>query len=767
MEKAVKIHPFGQVTHQEFNNFGLFPRESLDHIVLDGIEPGRAYTGFGVAQAGPFEILIGNGRLFNQGKVFFRATDGGYSINLSEHLPQVTRRIVSVVVWGQEIDTQQAPRSFVTNVETETVEPDDVATESWRVAQISVVSGTENSDPAAPAVDANVVRVANIVLTPAGIESITMVAASRLPSVRGNTVDIAELKGWRNLFGQRLDTLGTDLAGLADRQRGLARADDVQELLSVVALMNARMAEPVDAVGFGAYDFVAPEIDADTEHPDYLCRFEQGLRFPSAQERVAQLALANPTDERIKVQSNFVLPAFTETARVVVDGEGGEISLSQYAHQTDVEIVEKTVTRKKLQYGPIFYKSTSNVWTRTAVYDPVARTLYKPGEGNTYLILESNVQNPNRMDDRAGQLFINNKLQQVWEAEVEETYWERIPVITTLSGSICGQTFLCSQDGLLTSVELNVTRKGATGNVHMLVCDVNDVGRPAYDQVIARTMLEPAQLALGWTKFPVPPTLLEKGKRYGIILVTTGQHFIRTVENNKYGEGTMFISVDGAWAQGSLTTDFAMKLNFAQFATPRIEVPLEPLELENGIAQAEILTEMIRPAGTELVYEVKGPTDVWRTLGANGDYAFTGLPSLTQFRAVFIGTTDLMPVLGLGPRSQVITSRPRTDMAFVSRTETVDSPIAEVEVRMLVTNWDDNRHDYDIKVLTGGAFSTEHTIDLSSVHMRRADGAYEVRAVIGLSAPATDFKILIEADTNTALDVPCVEWATWQARDSA
>jgi len=83
MERKVNIQDWQKVTVEDFNNFGLFPRASFDHIVADTLIPGMAYTGFTTVQNAPAVVTVGNGRLFHAGLVFYNDSEGGASLDLA------------------------------------------------------------------------------------------------------------------------------------------------------------------------------------------------------------------------------------------------------------------------------------------------------------------------------------------------------------------------------------------------------------------------------------------------------------------------------------------------------------------------------------------------------------------------------------------------------------------------------------------------------------------------------------------------------------
>src|SRR5262245_48663302 len=221
MERKVNIQDWQKVTQEDFDDFGQFPRESIDHVVGDFLIPDMAFTGFPVVQSATARVTVGAGRLMAAGLVYFNADEGGVELDLLAMLPAVTRKIIAVVVWGQAIDTQTEPRTFLTDRRTRATVARVVSTVNARHANINLVAGVEAPDPQRPAIASNVLPVAWILCDPTGIVSIT--AEERAPSLREADTRLNENDAWRTRVGTRLDTLGSDIAALALRLDGTAR----------------------------------------------------------------------------------------------------------------------------------------------------------------------------------------------------------------------------------------------------------------------------------------------------------------------------------------------------------------------------------------------------------------------------------------------------------------------------------------------------------------------------------------------------------------
>lgn len=745
MERRVIIHPSQQVTDGDLNNIGEFARASLDHAVHDGIEPGRKFWGFPVTVTGPLEITVGEGRYYSQGKVFFRNDDGGVVINLADYIPVVTKRIVTVVVWGNQTETAVEPRTFLIDAETGQTEAEAVATESRRFAEVNVVPGTENANPQPAPLDMNVIAVAYVTLTPAGVESVQMVESNRLVSTAQNRQAIAGLEAWRDQAGTRLDTLDTELSGLASRLRGTARREEIFELGADIARVKERLDMSDDLSSYGA-DHYLDLSETDTEHPDYLAKTEEGARFAHAQERIANINLINPLEERLSRTGDFAIPAFTPVPRIVISGRDGEVPISQYPVNV-ASMKQMTRTRTRLRYGPVMTVCTNGDWWKTGRYDPVAGTFSRGGE--TFQVLGTDY---GRMEHPLGYHLI--RVQQVWQDTVKEAYWEAVVTTETISGSLVGETWLNAQDGWVTHVDLFFTQVAASGDVRVVICETTN-GAPDLSRVLAQVSVPQENLRRypTATNVPIGPVYVTKGRRYATVLITQGAHVVATVQGNKYAQGQLFYSGDGgAWFMGDATRDLSMVIYYAAFSATRAEVQIEPFQLENGIGSVDILAESFIPDGCELIWQVQ-IDGVWRSLTFGDPNALNGLPALVNARVVFVGTTDLMPCLTFGSASTVTTWRCRTDFKHVSKTRTmpVGVLVDDVEVRLRLEGWDGNRHDCNCDLLTGAGYATPIAPVAYEDRPTEDPNAIERRFFFEPSPAIDSYKIRISGNTDNPL----------------
>lgn len=739
-ERLVIISQDQQLTDEDLTNIGKYAQGSLDHVVNDGIEPGRKFTGFAAVASGAAQVTVGAGRLYQGGEVFFRDDDGGVVLDLLTLLPSVTEKIVAIAVWGQTIQTNTVPRTFLVDIDTEQTEARATATEVRRFANVNSVNGVESADPVAPALDSNVLAVAYVRLNPSGVVSITPVDLNRLVSTRQVADRVTGLESWRDRAGTRLDTLDSTVAGIQGQLSRVAPANLVFEIARDTARLKELSELPETYSSYDA-DRYLTAAKSDTLNVNFLAKVEEGIHFPPAAQYGAQVDLLNPIEPLVSRQNNMVMPAYTEVIREKIVGKDSELSMAQFQYQT-IETVLKDVARTRIRYGTSQTVCTNAAWWRSGTYDVVTNIFRRAGE--TWAVAAGDI----------GKTSINHqwiRVTQFFYDTYNETYWEATTVPQAVSASFMGETFLNSEPGFITGVGLFFTRRAETGDVSLMIVETEG-GKPVYRKAIARVTLPVSDIKL-WpevTKIPLPPTFLEKGRRYAIVPATAGNHFLAAVNGDKNTNGTFFYSTDGDFSQGDLTKDIAYTLYYASFNSPRIEVQLNALQLNGGIASIDLNFDSLTPDGTEIAFEIQ-VNGVWKALGASNPDLLIGLPPLVPFRVVMLGTIDVMPGFGTGIRSYTLTSRPRADNKHISVARVLPAPCKTVTVTTRLEYWDAGHHTHACKLLTGAGFTTVVS-PTTSADDATPDPAAIVRTYTFILPEAvSEFKIQQEGTTDNVL----------------
>jgi hypothetical protein len=438
-------------------------------------------------------------------------------------------------------------------------------------------------------------------------------------------------------------------------------------------------------------------------------------------------------------------------------GYSSELRMAQYTFET-TEIRQLFRSRERRRYGATKEVCTNASWWRQGVYDQTAGTFTRNGE--TWEVINGI---PDRMPN--GQVIPNGnvhwvRLRQFWIDIYLEPYWDRVTTSTTLNGQQVAQTFLNSQDGWLSQVGLYFSRKAASGDVNVLVCETA-YGMPDLTRVISRTVLPVADMKVGAvgdnaalpglieSTVPITPTYLVAGRRYAIVLVTTGDHYVAmTNSDNGVVQGTFFTSTDGAFFAGNLVDDLKMRLYFAKFERTRLSVELTALQLAGGILDLDILNEGITPPACRTDFEVQ-VAGAWVPLdGVPNGPNLSGLPAILPLRATLTGTTDLMPGFGL-TNSQAIVSRPKTAFTWVSETRTLGSATTSVKIVTDLQSFDETKHDCTVTLLTGADLSGTETADVVE-DVVLANGTIRRTSVFNVTSVTTYAVRIVGATTSAA-----------------
>lgn len=749
MERTVIYRDRQELQSADLNATQEFVRASLDHVVRDSIEGGKAYAGFSASKTSATEVTLSPGRLYAGGAVYARGED--VVVDLFNVLPLITKKRVAIVAYGQEVETDVQPRDFLIDAQTGMTEPQSVAMESLRRAEISTVAGTEGPDPSHPATDANVTVIAYVMLDTTGVVSIEQWQATQLPNLRNIAGRTIALESWRGQISGQVDTLRTDLSALADRMTGFASKAEIAELTEELEVIRQEVYAPASYVYYGTEHFLT-EDGSNTAHPDYDAVVEEGIRFPHTGSQTAELALLNPNNVYVTAASGFVLPKYAHAIRLDLTGYASEARLAQYTYET-TQIRQLSRARTRLRYGSSKTVCTNARWWRQGTYDPVANVFRVGAE--TWEVAA---------DDRRNALINHRwiRVTRFWVDTYDEPYWEHVTTSDTINGQQVAQTFLNSQDGWLSQVGLYFSRKAASGDVTLLVTETA-YGMPDLSRVISRTTLPMADIQVGAisteaglpslveTRLPLTPTYLRAGRRYAMVLVTTGDHYVAmTNTDNGVVQGTFFVSTDGAFFAGNLVDDMKLRLYFAKFERPRVSVELTSFQLAGGILDLDVTIPGITPPACRSDIEVQ-VNGAWVALDVapNGP-DLTGLPALLPARLTLTGTTDLMPGFG-ATGSQAVVTRPKTAFTWVSDARALGSPTTSIKVVTDLQFYVEADHDCTISLIRGVALDGTEAADVVE-DVTLPDGTIRRTSIFNVTA-VSDYAVKIVGSTVNAASV--------------
>jgi hypothetical protein len=319
-----------------------------------------------------------------------------------------------------------------------------------------------------------------------------------------------------------------------------------------------------------------------------------------------------------------------------------------------------------------------------------------------------------------------------------------------------GNTFLNVDPMVITSIDLDFTRVGSTGDVHLLLCECGETGSPDFNRVLASCIKPVAQIQTGWVKFPIRPTYAPPGKRLAWFTITTGNHAIKVVAGNTYAQGSAFLATDGVWSQVNTEEDHAFRVNAARFARTRTVVEFEGLTLDSGMTELRLLYPGWQPAGTSLVWEIRpiGDTE-WYPLKAYDEHPLAGLPPQVALRAVFLGTTDLQPAIILDAKARGITGRHGSMMRAVSLSHDFGASTSVVRTQTVVDAFDAAIHTATPSLIVGTA-----TIAASSVSVEvdpTKPSRRTIYATFTRGAPTSAAHYRFTATTTNVVSVPFIQ----------
>lgn len=741
----------------DYTGVGEQAMEGDENIAGGAIGYPRHWTRLSISTISAVSLRVNPGQLFVGERVF--DLDDEVTINLQARLPLVLndRRYVAIIARG-ETETVNVNRLVEVDADTEETVLVAVPKTLARKVTFVVQEGLPGPSPVKPTVAADQCCLAWVLLSSTGIVSVEMNEPDRLKTLYEVDGRLRTVETSSEAAQQRTQTLETTVANVASRvERGL-NPELVYQLARDAAATRRALALPDEA---RSYVFDAGLVDDiwDLTHGAWNARVDQGLRFPWAAQQDIRLEALDPTSASIRITGDLLLPAWTEAPRVVVEGRDGEKNLSQLVH-AQVNAVRREISRKRLKAGEtITVHDFDTEWAQLATvlynFDVNARVnnRFKLGDEEFEVVgFAGGSWHP--VDRPLGGVRSYTVRRYSYE-EFTEVYWDYVTQDVGLNGSVYGQTWLASQPMIVTSVDFDFTRAGATGAVHLLQSATDTTAAPLVSAAIANATLQPNQISVGWTKFEHRPALVESGRRYASSLVTTGPHSIASVSGNKFSQGSLFQITDGAWAQGSASEDLALRINAAEFASVRTFVEFKPISLAGGMSEIDVIYSGWQPGGTSLTWMVapQGQSE-FQPLDARSPSPFASLPPLTRVAAVFVGTTALQPSVLLDVRARLRAYRYGTAFKAVSKDLAFGFASQVVQMESVVENFDPAANTFVQKIIVGGveisASSTTITEDPSTPGRRR------YFSVFSLGQNATTCRLVAEMTTTNVLKVPLI-----------
>lgn len=734
MQKHVIYRDRQELQAADLNDTQQWGDEAHAHLVHDAITPEKQFVGLTVSAHSATEISVAPGRLYDgpTGQVYALEAQQLHSVfNL---LPLQDQKWLAISVIGQTEDTNLEPRDFLIDLQTREVEPQTVAMQRAQVVVVHLAQGLESPTPERPEPPTGYTLIAQVRLSPAGIQEVVLAEQFLLPNLQRVDARLRKAEGWILSAEPRFATMMSDMAALAADIDTRATLEHVAELGIDMARVKESMELPDDYVFYGA-DHYLDMSETDTEGAGYSAFVEEGVRMPIEAEATAPLVLANPLDAGVsQSEDGFVLPRYDEITRLRMETRAGELTINQYQYNT-VETVRQTMTRVRIRYGDTRTVCTNGAWWRSGRYDPVTGIFARDGETFTVAM------DRGRFYEHLG-LTHWVRVTQFWEDREETPYWAAVVVPQTIQGSQLAQTLLVAQTGWCTSIELFLTGVAADGALNVLLCEAR-LGQPDVSATLASATLQAGDLEGGWNRIPWPrPVFLEAGKRYAVVLISGGAHRVGFTQGTEFTQGLLLYSQDGAYFNEAEDRDLMLRVNFARFRSPRAVIGLDPLQLAGGIHDLDLLFEGFVPQGTELRYEYQ-VAGQWIRIDGVQPSQLGG--ALLPLRAVCVGTTDLMPGICLTDSQARVR---RFGAAFVhwSTERVLASPSDTVRVRCLLEYYDAGLHTLDIDLDVGGSIVAPTETKVREV----AEGDFWIEARFTLGAPTSAYTIRLTGGTTDA-----------------
>lgn len=720
------------INFSDLNRFGVFSVESDDALGLDIVGPDVAWTAVSVQEESSTSVRVNFGRIWRDGKFYGDPAQSSVVINLVTALPTSTKRVVTIIGTGAEVEAEFMPRSFK-NVETGNIEPQTIATEILRKATFSYVSGTEAATPAAPTLDPNYVPIANVTLGVGGIEQIVLLTGHRLPTLQGLNVRMLSIEEFRVKIGTRVETLASDLATVRE-DVGQLNLPAVRQTMRRLASLEDRLGINEQGVLYG-YDRLLTDNESDTANVDYNARIEEGLRFPFAAQASVTPAPLNPGDPRLVARSGWSLPPFNEVRRLDIWGQDISVNVANFQYANTSFTIFPGAQRRR-RYGPSQVVAGNSDFWQSAQYavNYLTKTFNKGGEN--YLI-----------DDEWTEHGVTYfRLTQYWDDKIK--YWNGFQGVTptTQGGYLVGQTFLNAQSGWITTVGLRFGRVDDAYGVTVMLCRAPN-GEPDATQIIAQGSIAAGAVVRAGeagieNKVTLTPAFLNAGERYAIIVVTAGDYAVACRSDNALANGAFFIGDGAAWSV-DLGKDMAMRLYFAEFDVAYTAVQMETVTLSGGITDLDIISTEHVPEGCELYWMIRFGGQWHRLERVAGTHPLAASPATVELMLVMVGTRDIMPAIRL---SDTAVRLMRAGQSFTHFSEIRDAgtDVASVHLELEIAGWDAGKHTLTVTIESGA----NSDAPVSTKDIPLPDGAIRRAMEFTLTAPSQTYQIKAEGATS-------------------
>lgn len=734
--------------HADFTDIGAYAQDAVDKLWLDAIGYPAHWAAFTVSQKSAQEVTVSAGR-YVAGEIVYEQAAAN-DINLQTYIPAAAsdQRWVALLLRGEEVtDSENRPFETSEDPETSVIVNRTTPKTIRRVVSIIVQAGEANPVPAKPVVAATDANIAFVLLTSSGINTIVPGNDSRVKTLYEVEGRVTAIEVDLTSLFLRTDTIETQITNIQGKLTEIPRPAIIRQMQRDIGAARLKVDLPAEARAY-VYDNALIPDNWDLTHVDWLARIEEGVRFGFAAIATARIELQAEDDPAIAFKGRRMVPAYTEVTRIENVSLDATLNISQLVH-TETTLVRKEASRIRITYGPTQWACENQAgWAGLGGDAQPGQMLTVNGETFEVVYQGANY----------GPGHQTYGVRQLRYEIYNEPYWEYVTEDVGVNGSIYAQSFLVAQPMQVTSLDLNFARVGTDGDVHVFLVETSPGGTPLFDKMLAQGIFNFADLTVGWNRCDLPITLLESGKRYAFVTVTTGAHSVYVSANNKFTGGSMFLTTDGAAAQVSTEQDICFRLNAAQFKSPRTVIPCVALNLADGMTTIDMLYAGWVPGGCALSWEIRpvGTTN-WIEIddGDPSTNPLVGLPASVELRMVMLGTADLQPMIQLDEKVISRVSRNRNSMVGVSQDFAFGISSDSIVTQFTVDAFDADHHTFTPAIMVGTSTIAPDTTEVTVDPLKPTRRTYLSTYTLG--AATTSARIKPSAATDNVVTVPFVQ----------
>ncbi|WP_336810937.1 hypothetical protein [Bosea sp. MMO-172] len=735
---------------EDLTDIGRFAQAAMDNLVADAIGYPAHWSGFTASQQSSQIVRLTPGRYYT-GEMVYEALDET-DINLLVSIPLASsdQRWVAIILRGS-VEEEMALRYLETSTDVETSEPVQFTVPKVAARKVGFTRqlGEASPAPAArPVIAESDAVVAWVLLGSAGILAIEPGEPSRVKSLYEVEGRVSDLEDDVTGISTRTTAIETDIVNIAARLRDIPRPAIMRQIQRNLGQLNREIVLPEEARAHVFDSFLTWDI-WDPTHAAWRGRVREGGRVPYTSESISQLTLATADDPAVMIRNGRMIPAFDEIVRIANEGHDAALNISQLTH-TVVTATRHEVARSRVAWGTAQLVCTNTqYWANQLAGVQIGQMFTLDGE--TFLL-----EGSNGLVHYSGQDMYRHIRRAIVE-EWSEVWWTYENTEVGLNGSVYAQSFLNAQPFIATAIELDFEKVGATGDVTVMLCTCSAIGAPDFGQVIAHVTKARDALVVGWNEFVIDYTLLEAGKRYAIVTVTTGNHSIWCTGANKFTGGTRFACTDGVFQQGDLSADFAFRVRGARMRQPRTEIAFDPVALAGGMTDVEMVMKSWAPGGTALEWQFRPSGQPnWYPIEDDypgGGHPLASLPALIELKLVMLGTADLAPMVVVDNKLKCRVGRNSDEAVLVSKVVNFGLSATQIVTQYLLDAFDDTIHDFTPQVIVGAttypATATTVSIDVDDPKRRFVESTFTV-------PPTTSARMAPKIETDNVVDVPFV-----------